>query len=132
MQDRQLIILADDLLDMREMLNDLLTDEGYDVVCCSAGVLAFELARRLPPDLIILDLQMESRDAGVQALRQMRSNPATVRVPALVYSTDEERLRDHAADIAACDSVALRGTFRIDTLLEQVRSLIGPHERAVG
>lgn len=64
---RPRIVIADDESIIRMDLREILTHLGYDVVGeASDGRTALELARKLQPDLVILDIKMPSMD-GIEA-----------------------------------------------------------------
>lgn len=64
---RPRIVIADDESIIRMDLREILTHLGYDVVGeASDGRTALELARKLQPDLVILDIKMPTMD-GIEA-----------------------------------------------------------------
>ncbi len=64
---RPRIVIADDESIIRMDLKEILTQLGYDVVGeASDGRTALELARKLQPDLVILDIKMPTMD-GIEA-----------------------------------------------------------------
>ena len=59
------IIIADDESLIRLDLREMLTHLGYDVIGeASDGNSAMELARKLRPDLVIMDIKMPDLDGG--------------------------------------------------------------------
>jgi CheY-like chemotaxis protein len=50
------------------------------------GIVLFEQIGRRPPDLVVLDLKMP-RMGGLEALRRLRSEPATRNVPVVIFSS---------------------------------------------
>jgi len=67
------ILIADDNAVMRAVLRAMLREEGYDVVGEAAdGAAAVDLARRLVPDIVCLDIVMPKAD-GLQALQEIRA-----------------------------------------------------------
>ncbi|MBE0661027.1 MAG: response regulator transcription factor [Bacteroidales bacterium] len=72
--DQYRILLADDEPDVLEFLGYNLRKEGYQVNSCNNGKDAIELAVRIKPHLIILDVMMPSMD-GIEACREIRQQP---------------------------------------------------------
>jgi CheY-like chemotaxis protein len=71
------------------------------VVTTASGEEGVELARRSPPDVVLLDLGLTDVD-GRDVLRRLRGDPATAAVPVVVVSADAtpgeiERLREAGA-----------------------------------
>ncbi len=82
------ILVVDDNADIRELLEILLTSEGYDVTLASSGEQALQL---LHPelDLVILDIMMPGM-SGIDA--SQIDEKAFDRIEAMIYSmTKEER-----------------------------------------
>ena len=72
MTEKARIIVCDDEEPMRDLLHELLTDEGYTVTTVKDGA---ELRRQVPqlrPDLVICDLKMPGED-GLSLTRWLRS-----------------------------------------------------------
>lgn len=69
------VLIADDEPDILEILKYNLTGEGYEVVTAKDGDEALEKARRVMPDLIVLDIMMP-RKTGVEVCQILRAQPA--------------------------------------------------------
>lgn len=97
------VLLADDHPVFREGLQKLLEAErGFTVVGAAAdGIEALELARKLSPDVLLLDLAMP-RMPGLEVLRELSSSPTPVRTILLTVAIDK-------ADIATALELGARG-----------------------
>lgn len=69
---KQKILIVDDEPDIRELIEYNLKKEGYLVYTASNGQEGINEAKRVHPDLIILDVMMPKMD-GIEACRIMRS-----------------------------------------------------------
>src|SRR4051794_27235939 len=65
------ILVVDDEEIMREILDTLLTREGYDVRVASSGAEGLEMARALPFDAAIVDIMMPGLD-GIATLDELK------------------------------------------------------------
>lgn len=65
------ILLVDDEPDILEFIGYNLTKEGYDVTTSSNGKEAIEIAKKINPDLIILDVMMPEMD-GIETCHEIR------------------------------------------------------------
>ncbi|SMO46499.1 two-component system, OmpR family, alkaline phosphatase synthesis response regulator PhoP [Solitalea koreensis] len=71
---KQKILIVDDEPDILELIEYNLKKEGYQVFLAGNGQEAVTVARKVIPDLIILDIMMPKMD-GIEACRLMRSMP---------------------------------------------------------
>jgi len=83
-EDRLRVLVVDDNLDMREYIVGLLADH-YSVETAPDGVVALEMARASPPDLVLTDVMLPGLD-GFGLLAAMRSDSATMHVPVVMLS----------------------------------------------
>ncbi|MBT3604792.1 MAG: response regulator, partial [Candidatus Latescibacteria bacterium] len=67
------ILITDDDLSIRTMLQKVLEKEGYSVITALDGEEGVELAASESPDLILLDLGLPGIN-GLEALRQIKKN----------------------------------------------------------
>lgn len=79
------ILVVDDELAIRVLLQDLLEDEGYTVALARNGTRALEILRREMPDLVIMDIMMPGMD-GRQVLREIRQSDNLQDVPVILMS----------------------------------------------
>ena len=79
------ILVVDDERDIRELIGDILADEGHGVRLASNSDAALAEINTAPPDLIILDIWLkDSRLDGIDILKRVRrDNPA---IPVVIIS----------------------------------------------
>ena len=64
----QFILVVDDEPDIRQLVSEILEDEGYDVAVAESAEEAKELRRKRRPDLVLLDIWMPGED-GISLLK---------------------------------------------------------------
>jgi CheY-like chemotaxis protein len=114
------VLLVEDDLTIRDILQDQLEEDGYDVVPASNGRQAIEyltLDAGSLPDLIILDL-MTPIVTGWQVLERLRSSPDLARIPVIVVTASAGNKPSGVVQV-------LRKPFRLDALFDTVRSTLG-------
>lgn len=93
------VLIAEDEAIIRRDLREILEDEGYNVVGeCGRGDEAVELARKLLPDVAILDIMMPGID-GLEAARRISTERLAAPLILTAFSQREHitRARDAGA-----------------------------------
>jgi two-component system chemotaxis response regulator CheY len=112
------VLIADDAVFMREMLRDILTDAGYEIVAEAAdGDEAVAQFRQNSPDLVTLDIVMP-RKSGLDALRDILDGAPGACV-VMCSALGQEALVMEALERGARDFVVK--PFKPD----QVRTVVG-------
>ncbi|HXI51298.1 MAG TPA: response regulator transcription factor [Candidatus Saccharimonadales bacterium] len=120
------ILIIEDELPMRTALADILTAEGYRVICATDGEAGLERALAEKPDFILLDLMMPRLD-GYEVCRELRRR--AVRVPILMLTAKgqvEDRVK--GLDVGADDYLVK--PFSTEELLARVRAVHRRFERS--
>ncbi len=123
-KEHYVIVVADDNVAINNFLSDLLHDEGYDVLCCFSGEEAQRIIRRVKPDVAILDMQMEVRDAGLHVLEWLRQHPETAGVSVIICSADVLYLAAKMKLISAYGGEIVYKPFDIPHLLSTIEKLL--------
>lgn len=82
------ILIAEDDLNIREGLRDLLSQEGYEVLLAENGRIALDVFHEKKPQFIILDIMMPELD-GYSVCREIRSVDTDVPVVFLSAKSEE-------------------------------------------
>jgi DNA-binding response OmpR family regulator len=117
--NKPLILNIDDDLDMLEMTERVLTDEGYKVVTAQSGSKALQDVKDLVPDLILLDARLPDMD-GATICSVLRASKATAAVP-VIFLTGSDCSEDKAAAFAAGADDYLVKPVPLALLLKKVR-----------
>jgi CheY-like chemotaxis protein len=80
------ILLIDDDVDLIEMNRALLTMMGYQVYIAYEGEEGVNMTILESPDLIILDVMMNSPGEGFEVARKIKSDPAMKHIPIVMLS----------------------------------------------
>lgn len=93
------ILLIEDNEQNRYLATFLLEKSGYSVTSAEDGILGIEMAGRMRPELILLDIQLPSMD-GYAVARALRSNPDLSSIP-IVAVTSYAMMGDREKTIEA-------------------------------
>jgi two-component system cell cycle response regulator len=114
------ILIVDDAPDNLGLLRTMMSRQGYQTFVATSGDRAVEIAQRIKPDLVLLDVVMPGID-GLEACRRLKSNPATARIPVIFMSARGET-EDIVAgfDTGAADYIAK--PLRMEEVCARVRA----------
>ena len=116
------ILVVEDTEDNRQIIRDLMTRAGYELIEAVDGIEGVATAEREKPDLILMDIQLPGID-GYEATRRIRGIPALAKVPIIAVTSyalsgDEAKTR-----AAGCDGYVAK-PFSPRQLLAKVREFL--------
>ena len=115
------ILLVDDDVDLAELVRTKLAAEGHEVTTIHTGEGAFEKAKQVQPELLILDIMLPGV-TGYQICRRIRKDPELYRAGVLILTAlGEEPEIMHGLEQGADDYLAK--PFRLEHLSEKIGSI---------
>jgi len=121
------IAVVDDEPSFLDLLQEVLSDDGYEAHRFPRGAADYPRVRNLAPDAIILDIRMEDPKTGWDMLERMRRDAVLAATPVIVCSGDLPALRERAADLERLDAALLAKPFGLDDLLALLERAVGSH-----
>jgi CheY-like chemotaxis protein len=79
------VLVAEDAVDVRILLAELLVREGFTVMQAADGREAIEKATAGRPDAIVMDLSLPIVD-GLEASRRLKADPRTRHIPIIALT----------------------------------------------
>ncbi len=131
------ILVADDDPDVRQLVETTLRNRGHDVVVAESGTGALQLAERIGPEMVILDVNMPGME-GTRVARSLRTRPATATIPILLLtalSGEADTLAGFAAGVDDCVAKPFNPRelgARVTALLARAGSASAPAARPQG
>ena len=116
------ILLVDDEPDILEIISYSLENEGYSVYKAMNGLQAIEIAEKVTPDLIIMDLMMPEMN-GVEACEQIRKSTKLNNVIITFLSARSEDFSQIAGFDAGADDYITK-PIRPKVLLSKIKALL--------
>ena len=117
------VLVVDDRATSRELIRTVLENAGYAVSEASDGSEAVQIAHQVPPDLILLDLQMPNLD-GFGALQLFRADARFAPLP-IVAVTASAMQGDREKALAAGFTSYLTKPVKLKELRSEIARLLG-------
>ncbi len=116
------ILLVDDDLDLINILERILKEEGYQVTKAYDGDSALALLKKHKPDLIILDIMMPNVD-GYTTCSIIKSNEATKEIPVIILTALNNKLNKELANEVGADGYIIK-PFSSRNLLDTIAQFL--------
>ncbi len=113
------ILLADDEPAVRQLLELVLSGQGYEVALATNGAQLVRMAQERVPDLVLVDLMMPQLD-GYEAIRQLRNDTRTAHLPMLIL-TAKSALEDVVVGFETGADDYITKPFNIPELLARIK-----------
>jgi two-component system, sensor histidine kinase and response regulator len=115
------ILIVDDSPEILSITDAILSSAGYETIAYTEGLIALQIMELLPPDLIILDVNMPQID-GYEMTRRIRSNSTWDSTPILLFTALDRSQAVFGLECGADD--ILGKPVSIDELLSKVSLLL--------
>jgi len=116
------ILIAEDERDIRDLVAFTLRFAGYEVFAAANGEEAVEMASRVNPDLILMDVRMP-RMTGYEACRILKLNPDLKDIPVVFLSAKGQDTEIQQGLEAGAEEYLLK-PFAPDQLTSHVKSIL--------
>lgn len=126
---RKNILVVEDEKDIIEVLRHYLEKENYRVHVAQDGFTALELATKVVPNLILLDLMLPRLD-GIEVCKRLKSDERLREIPIIILTAkSEETDKVKGLDLGADDYVTK--PFSAKELVARIKAHIRRHEGSV-
>jgi CheY-like chemotaxis protein len=113
------VLVVDDDRDVRELLAELLTQEGYHVIMAASAEEALARTETVIPDLIVSDLMMPGMD-GAELLARLASDARYAAIPTILLTAAGELMAERAVAEAGLRTLLVHKPIRIGEFLHLV------------
>jgi CheY-like chemotaxis protein len=119
-----LIAVIDDDPPTTEFISELLEDEGYRVVTCMSQVDAVAIIQRERPDLVLLDLWLNTPTGGWTILAELARDPELVTIPVIICTALPPTQIQPPPDLLASPVAILQKPFQAKHLFATVNAAL--------
>lgn len=116
------ITIVDDDRDIREMVEIILSQAGFQVRAAADGETALQCIQDNPPDLILLDVRLPGM-SGYEVCRRIKRKPMLVDIP-IVFLTARGQLDEIRQGLEAGAAEYFLKPFSPKGLVEKIQALI--------
>ena len=123
------ILVIDDEMMLREMLKDIFSIAGYDVITAENGKEGLQKIEQELPDFVILDGSMPVMD-GFETLKEIRKNPRFINLPVVMFtalSGESEQIK--GLNLGADDYITK--PFKTSVLLSKVKNILDRKKQSI-
>jgi len=131
------ILIIEDDPDMHDVMNAILTSQGYELKSCYTGPDGMAAARERKPDLILLDIMLSSPSEGFHLAYELKRDDVLKDVPIIMISSIGKTMgMDYAKELGSDYVQAerfLNKPFDAQTLREAVAEVLAdraPNQQA--
>ena len=120
------ILVVEDTEDNRQIIRDLLTSAGYEMIEAMNGEEGVAMAAQHRPDLILMDIQLPVLD-GYEATRRIKAQPELKHIPVIAVTSYALSGDEAKTKAAGCDGYVAK-PFSPRQLLAKVREFLGSED----
>jgi CheY-like chemotaxis protein len=120
------ILLIEDNPENRYLVTFILEQRGHEIIPAGSGPLGLELAARIRPDLILLDIQLPGMD-GHAVARALKADPRLKHIP-VVAVTSYAMVGDREKCLAAGAEGYIEKPINPDTFVAEVERFLQPSD----
>jgi len=116
------ILIVEDNLDMRMLLQDMLKSKGHRIILAENGEIALRMAREEDPQLVLLDLSLPKID-GYSVCKMLKGSENTKYIP-IIMITSHSSLKEKIIGLELGADDYIVKPFQKEEVLVRVRSLL--------
>lgn len=116
----QVILIIDDTPANLEVISNYLEGTGFEIAVAQDGISGLEIARRLQPDLVLLDVLMPDLD-GFEVCRRLKASESTRDIP-VIFMTSLAEMENKITGFEVGGVDYITKPVQIDEVLARVRT----------
>ena len=130
MENAPVLLIVDDQPLFLQLHANMLRPKGYNVVTAPDAAQGFIEAKRLLPDLILLDVEMPSED-GFALCGRLKTDPTTASIPIIMLTATQNQKLNERAFQAGAEATVLK-SMNVDRLLNIIKVVLETEKLSPG
>jgi len=117
------ILFIEDEPTMQKTISKFLEKEGYEVKNALDGEIGLETAKRIKPDLILLDLILPKKD-GFEVLKELKKDESTKDIPVIALTNLEESNNIEKVLSLGATAYLIKANYKLQEIVEKIRQAL--------
>ena len=122
MEHAPVLLIVDDQPLFLQLHTNMLRPKGYNVVTAPDAAQGFIEAKRLLPNLILLDVEMPGED-GFALCGRLKADPTTASIPIIMLTATQNQKLNERAFQAGAEATVLK-SMNVDRLLNIIKVVL--------
>jgi len=130
MEHAPVLLIVDDQPLFLQLHANMLRPKGYNIVTAPDAAQGFIEAKRLLPDLILLDVEMPGED-GFALCGRLKADPTTASIPIIMLTATQNQKLNERAFQAGAEATVLK-SMNVDRLLNIIKVVLETEKLSPG
>lgn len=118
------IAVVDDEFAIRELLLEIFSDFGWEMISIDSGDGAVTTVSAAQPDAVLLDLRLGGTVSGWQVLHQLKESSETRMIPVVLTSGAQDELDDKSSWLHDHGIAVVSKPFELDELQDVIEAAL--------
>ena len=118
------ILFVEDESALQKTFNDILKQEGYEVISALDGEAGLKAAKAEKPDLILLDLVLPKMH-GFEVLQALKEDAATKDIPIIVLTNLESMGDVEKALELGATTYLVKASYSLEEVIKKIKKALG-------
>jgi len=117
------ILFIEDEPTIQKSISRFLEKEGYEVKSALDGEIGLETAKKIKPDLILLDLILPKKD-GFEVLKELKKEEATKNIPVIALTNLEESNNIEKVLSLGATAYLIKANYKLEEIVEKIKQIL--------
>ena len=117
------ILFIEDEPTIQKAISRFLEKEGYEIKNALDGEIGIEIAKKMKPDLILLDLILPKKN-GFEVLKELKKEESTKNIPVIALTNLEES--DNIERVLSLGATAylIKANYKLEEIVEKIKQIL--------
>lgn len=117
---KKILIVEDDFF-IRDLYEIEARRAGYDVITAADGQEGVDTAKKVMPDLLLIDLMLPKMD-GISIIKTLKALPEFANIPCLIITNLEDSTKEEEAKAAGAAAYMLKIRFTPEAVIQAIQT----------